>query len=120
MAKKAQAYVPSMSDAAVKAKTGKDWPGWFSALDKAGAAKLNHRSITDILSTKYGIPGWWCQMVTVEYERARGLRVRHETTSGFSVAVSKTFATSVSGLYEATANSAKREKWFPRGVFKLS
>ena len=34
-----QDYVPNMSDAAVKAKTGKDWAGWFGALDKAGAAQ---------------------------------------------------------------------------------
>ena len=29
----------TMTDAAIKAKTGKDWEGWFKALDKAGAAK---------------------------------------------------------------------------------
>ena len=29
-----------MSDAAIKAKTGKDWAGWFAALDKAGAAGM--------------------------------------------------------------------------------
>jgi len=120
MAKMGQAYFPSMSDAAVKAKTGKDWAGWFGALDKAGAAKLDHRAITDILSEKHGIPGWWCQMVTVEYERARGLRVRHQTTSGFSVAISKTIATSLADLYEATANAAKRKQWFPMGAFELS
>jgi len=120
MAGKGQAYVPSMSDAAVKAKTGKDWAGWFGALDKAGATKLEHRAIADILSEKHGMPGWWCQMVTVEYERARGLRVRHETTSGFSVAISKTIATSLSDLYEVTANAAKRRKWFPKGAFEPS
>jgi len=47
-----------MSDAAVKAKTGKDWAGWFGALDKAGATKLEHRAIADILSEKHGMPGW--------------------------------------------------------------
>ncbi len=120
MAKKAQTYVPSMSDAAVKTKKGKDWAGWFGALDKAGAAKLDHGSIANLLSKKHGMPGWWCQMVTVEYERARGLRARHETASGFSVAISKTVATSLGDLYEATANAAKRKKWFPKGAFESS
>jgi hypothetical protein len=120
MAAKLKAYVPSMSDAAVRAKTGKDWAGWFGALDKAGAAKLDHRTIAAILSEKHGIPGWWCQMVTVEYERARGLRVRHETASGFSVAISKTIATTLPDLYEATASAARRKKWFPAGAFELS
>jgi hypothetical protein len=118
MAGREQAYVPSMSGAAVKAKTGKDWAGWFGALDKAGAAELDHGSIARMLVDKHGIPGWWSQMVTVEYERARGLRAPYETTSGFSVGVSKTIAASLLGLYAATANAARRKKWFPEGEFK--
>ena len=70
-----QEYIPGMSDAAVKAKTGKDWAGWFGALDKAGAANLNHPQIARLLHEKHGVAGWWSQMVTVEYELARGLRV---------------------------------------------
>jgi hypothetical protein len=120
MADKEQAYVPSMSDAAVKAKTGKSWAGWFGALDKAGATKLEHRAIAEILSEKHGVPAWWCQMVTVEYERARGLRARNETTTGFSVAISKTLATSLSELYELAADAAKRRQWFPKGTFASS
>ena len=120
MAKKEQAYVPTMTDASVKAKTGKNWEAWFDALDKAGAAKQGHGSIAKWLSEKHGIPGWWCQMVTVEYERARGFRARHETTSGFSVGISKTVATSLRDLYEATADAATRKKWFPKGAFEPS
>src|SRR5688572_11093082 len=115
-----QEYVPGMSDAAVKAKTGKDWAGWFGALDKAGAAKLRHPQIARLLHEKHGMPGWWCQMVTVEYELARGLRVRHQTATGFSASVTKTIATSVSALYSATANAAKRKQWFPKGDLDLS
>jgi hypothetical protein len=33
-----------MSDAAVKARTGKDWPTWFRLLDRAGAARLEHKA----------------------------------------------------------------------------
>jgi hypothetical protein len=115
-----KAYVPSMSDATVKARTGKDWAGWFGALDAAGAAKLDHGGIAEIVSATRSIPGWWCQMVTVEYERARGLRARHQTTSGFAVAISKTVATRLSDLYAATANAARRKKWFPPGAFEPS
>lgn len=115
-----QDYVPNMSDAAVKAKTGKDWAGWFGALDKAGAAKLKHPQIAQLLHEKHGVPGWWCQMVTVEYELARGLRVRHQTATGFSVSASKTIATTVSALYTATSSAAKRKQWFPQGEFEVS
>jgi hypothetical protein len=120
MAGNAHGYVPSMSDATVKAKTRKDWAGWFATLDKAGAKRLEHKAIVAILSEQHRVPGWWCQMVTVEYERARGLRARHETTTGFSVSISKTVATSLATLYEATANAAKRRAWFPRGAFEPS
>jgi hypothetical protein len=36
MAAKGQAYVPSTQDEAVRAKTARDWKGWFALLDKAG------------------------------------------------------------------------------------
>jgi hypothetical protein len=115
-----QEYVPGMSDAAVKAKTGKDWAGWFGALDKAGAAKLTHPQIARLVHEKHGVPGWWSQMVTVEYELARGLRVRHQTATGFSVSASKTIATTLPSLYAATANAAKRKQWFPKGELEPS
>ncbi len=92
-----------MADSAVQAKTGKDWAGWFATLDAAGAAKLDHKSIVALLLTQHGIPGWWAQMITVEYERSRGLRERYESASGYKVAVTKTIATSLSGLYAATS-----------------
>jgi hypothetical protein len=113
-------YVPGMADAAVKAKTGKDWAGWFTTLDKAGAAALDHKAIAHLLSSKHGVPGWWSQMVTVEYERARGRRERHETVDGYSVAVSKTLTTSLPHLYAATVSVAQRRKWFPKGAFEPS
>ena len=115
-----QAYVPAMSDEAVKAKTGKDWAGWFSTLDRAGANTLEHASIASLLRETHGVAGWWSQMVTVEYERARGLRVLYQTSSGFSVSVSKTIAASVPALYAATVSAAKRKQWFPKGDFERS
>jgi hypothetical protein len=116
----AAAYVPSMADAAVKAKTGKDWKGWFAVLDKAKAAKLPHREIAALLHEEHRVPGWWCQMVTVEYERARGLRTRHETASGYSVSVTKTLPAGLPALYAVVADAKKRARWFPKGRFVAS
>ena len=120
MPSKRETFIPSMSDAAVKAKTGKEWAGWFTALDDAGAAELDHPAIARFLSEQHDLPGWWCQCITVNYEQARGRRVRHETASGFSAGVSKTIAASLSDLYAATADPAKRKQWFPKGAFKPS
>ena len=115
----AGAYTPSMSDAAVKAKTGKNWTQWFAALDKAKAATLGHQEIAAIAG-KLGAGPWWGQMVTVEYERARGLRTRHETATGYSVSISKTVPCDLSDLYAAASEEKSRKTWFPKGAFKES
>jgi hypothetical protein len=120
MAARKQADPPSMSDAAVKAKTGKVWSEWFKLLDAAGAQALEHRAIVTLLSTKHDVPGWWRQMVAVEYERARGLRQVHQKSDGFSVSASKSVATSLEALYQATAHAAQRKRWFPAGTFVAS
>lgn len=116
----ADEYSPSMSDAAVKARTGRNWSSWFDALDREKAASLDHKAIVALLSKQFGVPAWWRQMVAVEYERARGLRARHQTASGYSVAVSKTMSASVARLYDAAARDATRTQWFPKGRFDLA
>jgi hypothetical protein len=113
-------HVPSISNAAVRARTGKDWAGWFGALDRAGARNLPHREIAQILSSRHRVPAWWSQMVAVEYERARGLRERHQATDGFSIAISRTLSTRLPHLYEVTARAGERRKWFPKGAFEPS
>ena len=57
------------------------------------------------------------QNVTVEYERARGLRELHEANDGFAVAVTRTISAPVSRIYAATADPLRRKQWFPRGAF---
>jgi hypothetical protein len=109
-----------ISNDSVKARTGKDWAGWFELLDGVGAEKLGHAAIADLLIKKHGVAGWWAQSVTVEYERARGLRDRHEAAGGYQVGVTKTISTGLATLYQATANASQRRKWFPRGAFEVS
>lgn len=36
-----------------------------------------------ILNEDGGMSDWWCQMVAVAYERARGLRENHEKPGGW-------------------------------------
>ncbi|HUJ52998.1 MAG TPA: hypothetical protein VLX08_05555 [Steroidobacteraceae bacterium] len=120
MSAAARTHVPSMSDAAVKARTGRDWAAWFATLDRAGAQKLAHREIAHLLAARHRVPSWWSQMVAVEYERARGLRVRHQSADGFSVAISRTLSTRLPHLYEVTARAGERRKWFPTGAFEPS
>jgi len=113
-------YQPAVSDLAVIAKTGRSWRQWFALLDKAGASKLGHKAIVKFLGDKYRVGPWWRQMVTVEYERARGLRVTNQTTFGFSVSTSRTMPGTPMKLYEATVETAVRRLWFPHGKLKIS
>ncbi len=115
MAKKGQA--PVMTAAAIKAKTGKDWDYWFAALDKAGAAKRDHKAIVKLLYTKLNVGPWWGQMIAVSYERARGIRAVNQRRSGeFSVSASRSTNVSLAKLF-AVATS-KRAEWFPKGAFE--
>src|ERR1700754_1512305 len=118
MAAKAQAK-PMMTDAGIKAKTGKGWDYWFPALDKAGAAKLDHGAIAELLRKKFKVEPWWGQMISVSYERARGIRAMNQKCSGeFSVSVSKVMPADLSKLFETA--TADPKLWFPRGSFAQS
>jgi hypothetical protein len=94
---------PSISDEAVIKATGKKLADWFAVLDKADATKLPHKAMAELLHVEHNVPGWWRQMITVEYERARGLRKMHETTQGFSANASKTLDVPVDKLFDAFA-----------------
>jgi uncharacterized protein YndB with AHSA1/START domain len=100
-----------MSDEAVQAKTGKVWEEWFKILDKAGAKKMNHQEIVAFLREKHAVGPWWQQMVTVAYEQARGLREKHQKTSGYSANSSKTFAVPLAKLYKAWSETKLRRRW---------
>lgn len=100
----------SMSDVAVKAKTGKTWPEWFALLDAAGADKMTHRQIVSLLKDQHGQAGWWGQSVTGEYERARGLRNRNQTPDGYEANISKTFAGDADAVLAVFTETRKRNK----------
>jgi len=121
MAAAGQAAKPIMTDAGIKARTGKGWDEWFAALDKAGAAKLDHKGITAILHGRMKVGPWWGQMIAVSYERARGIRAVNQKCDGeFAVSVSKTLPVDLATLYAAMADDTLRSKWFPKGAFKVS
>ncbi len=102
----------TIGDEAVKARTGKDWSEWFQILDAAGAATMTHQQIVGVVSEQHGIGPWWRQMVAVNYERARGLRVKNQGCSGnFQVSVSKTLGMSAERAFEAWTDPTRRAVW---------
>jgi len=96
---------------AVLRATGRPWDEWLTVLDRAGAQRLPHKDIAQLLSRKFGVPDWWSQMVTVGYEQARGLRAPGERAEGFAANASRTIDAGVAHLYDAWSDAATRERW---------
>ena len=106
------AAIAGMSDAAIKEKTGCDWALWVQALDMAKAHELSHREIAKLVREKWNTPSWWTQMVTVGYERIKGLRERGQQRSGtYTMNRSRTFGVDVEALYDAWADGRRRRRW---------
>jgi len=108
------AKLAGMSDEIVAERTGCDWTKWVYVLDKWGAMKKSHTEIAAHIHEKYKIDGWWAQMVTVGYERIRGLRARGQRRDGgWEASKSKTVAVPVAELFEAWSSAKLRAKWLP-------
>ena len=115
------ASLTGKSDEIVKEKTGRSWAGWVSALDKASADKLTHGDIARHIGTAYpDVSGWWAQMVTVGYERIRGLRdVGQRSDGSYNATKSRTFPVAASTLYAMFKDARRRESWLPSGVKRV-
>jgi uncharacterized protein YndB with AHSA1/START domain len=106
------ARLAGMSDDAVKAKTGCTWERWVSALDRHGAAGLPHREIAQLVRDKYKVGDWWAQMVTVGYERIRGLRAIGQRLDGtYEASRSRTLPVPVRDLFRAFKDTRTRRRW---------
>ncbi|MDQ6803303.1 MAG: hypothetical protein M3041_21080 [Acidobacteriota bacterium] len=102
-----------MSDASVKKQTGRTWATWVKVLDEVQAAEKPHREIAQYVSS-LGTPDWWTQMVTVGYERIRGLRDKgQQRGGGYEATKSRTFPVPIKKLYAAFADARTRLRWLP-------
>lgn len=107
------------SDDAVRDATGRSWDEWFELLDRWGARDRKHGDIARHLVDEHGVGGWWAQSVTVAYERARGMRLKHQQADGFSVSASKTVAVPVDALFDAFVDDDARAQWLTDGDMTL-
>ena len=107
------ADLAGMSDAAVRKRTGKSWTDWVRMLDAAGAAGKPHREIVEHVQSA-GTPDWWSQMITVGYERIRGLRDKGQRRGGgYEATRSRTFGVPIEKLFDAFADARTRRRWLP-------
>jgi len=112
--------IKRISDEAVFKKTKKTWDEWFSILNKAGGKKLEHKAIAELLHIKYGISGWWSQMVTVQYEQEMKGRKKHEKPEGFQISKSKTLQFSASKIFTAVHSPSQRKLWLKDHNFGIT
>ena len=106
--------IAGMSDDAVSKASGKTWPEWAAILDRVKASTMEHRAIVEHVYENYDVSGWWAQMITVSYERFRGLRdVGQRRGGGYDVNKSKTIAVPVADLWRAFEDEAVRSEWLP-------
>lgn len=108
----------TMSDEAIRHRTGRRWEAWFDLLDEWGAAERPHREVARWVAQEHEIDGWGAQAVTVSYERARGLRAVGERPDGFTITATKTVAVPVDRLYQAFVDESQRERWLPEGELR--
>jgi len=105
----------SMSDEAIRRRTGRGWEEWFDLLDAWGAADRKHTEIARWVAEEHAIDGWDAQAVTVSYERATGQRAVGQHADGFAISASKTVAVPVDQLFDAFVEGSMRDRWLPEG-----
>ena len=110
-----------VSDESVKRATGRDWAEWCRLLDGEGAQKMAHAEIARLVDETFNGGDWWSQMVTVGYERLRGLRAANQRRSGaFEISKSKTIAAPAARVFAAWQSAAKRRRWLANPDIAIS
>ena len=108
-----EAGVMLVADESMVNATGRTHAEWFALLDAWGATGHTHTEIARWLGEEQGVASWWTQNVTVAYERARGMRARHQMADGFSVSVTRTVDVGTERALAAFTDPALRARWLP-------
>ena len=92
--------------------TGRDRADWFGLLDAWDATGRRHSEIVQWLMREHAVTSWWAQTLTVEYERARGLRKPGGGRDGrYTISVTRTVAAPVARLFAAFTDPVARKQW---------
>lgn len=108
-----------VSDEKLVDVTGRDWEHWLGVLDAWRARDRTHTETAEHLVTQHAVPGWYAQAITNGYERARGMRVKHQQADGFTVYASKTVNVPVDVLFEAFVDDDVRGRWLTDGTMSV-
>jgi hypothetical protein len=100
-----------LSDRTAKKSTGHGLDYWFEVLDAFGA-KHGHTKAADYLYSDHKVQAWHAQMITVTWERKRGLRQENQSCTGtFQVSVSRAIDASVEWIVGMVNDAVARKRW---------
>jgi hypothetical protein len=118
---KSAANPRGLSEASIVKATGHGLGHWFGVLDAFDVRQKGHKAAAEHLYDAHKVPGWHAQMITVEYERDRGLRATNQSCAGdFQVSVSKTVPVPVAEVAAAIADARRRERWLSAADAELA
>ncbi len=101
-----------VSDAKAREKTGRGLDHWFAVLDAFGGVPTGHTALARHLFTDHSVPSWYCQGITVAYERARGARAVNQRCDGeYEVSVSKVLGATPRAVALALTDARRRRHW---------
>lgn len=107
------------SDERVLEKTGRGWEAWISILDLWGARDRKRGETVEFLMDEHAVPSWYAQAIATGYERTRGMRLKHQQPSGFTIYASKTVGVPIGVLFGAFADERTRRQWLTDGSMSL-
>jgi hypothetical protein len=117
-AKATEGPVLTVSEEAIRSRTGRGWEQWFDLIDDGSTSERTHAEIARWLADEQGVDGWGAQAITVSYERARRGRAVGERSDGFVITASKTVAIPVERLFDAFVDESTRDRWLPDGELR--
>lgn len=95
--------------------TGRDLGYWFRILDEFGK-EHGHTKAAEYLYAVHKVRPWHGQMITVTWERARGLRQENQSCTGtFQVSVSRAIGAPVEWIVGFINDAKSRKQWLKAG-----
>jgi uncharacterized protein YndB with AHSA1/START domain len=106
-----QVETPELTDAEVKAKTGKTLKQWFAELDRHGGLELGRRDLVSCIYDATDKNIWWSTTLVVEYERAKGQKEKDGRPTGYSICSTKTIAAPLERVFAAFGDAKQLDQW---------
>lgn len=100
-----------LSDRSARKSTGHGLDHWFEVLDRFGKTH-GHQKAAEYLYSEHKVKAWHAQMITVTWERKRGLREENQSCTGtFQVSVSRSLEASVNEVTAFINDPKSRRRW---------